>query len=102
MEGSTHPGILLMVRFKSSLDPAELERRYKERLPEFQALPGLLQKYYLHDPSTDEWGGLYLWDSQESLDEYLASDLRKSIPEVYQIVGAPRIDTITVIEPLRP
>jgi hypothetical protein len=102
MAGSMHPGILLIVRFKSSLPPEELVRRYKERLPEFQALPGLIQKYYLHDPSTDEWGGLYLWDSQESLDEYLASDLRRSIPETYQVVGAPRVETVNVIESLRP
>jgi len=101
MVNNTHPGVLLIVRFKTSLTPEELERRYKERLPEFRALPGLLQKYYLHDPSSDEWGGLYLWDSQSSLDEYLASDLRKSIPETYQIVGEPRIETSNVIDILR-
>jgi hypothetical protein len=102
MVNNSHPGIMLIVRFKSSLTPGELERRYKERLPEFRALPGLIQKYYLYDPSSDEWGGLYLWDSQSSLDEYLASDLRKSIPDVYQIVGAPRIETSPVIDILRP
>ena len=102
MVKNTHPGVLLIVRFKSSLTPEELERRYKERLPEFQALPGLVQKYYLYDPSSDEWGGLYLWDSQSSLDHYLASDLRKSIPETYEIVGAPRIETSNVIDILRP
>jgi hypothetical protein len=63
---------------------------------------GLLQKYYLHDPSSDEWGGLYLWDSQESLDQFMASDLRKSIAETYQFVGTPRIETPTVIDILRP
>jgi heme-degrading monooxygenase HmoA len=102
MNGSTHPQILFIVRFKSSLSPEELQRRYRDRLPAFRALPGLIQKYYLHDPATDEWGGLYLWDSQESLDEYLASDLRKSIPETYEIVGAPRVEAVHVIEPLRP
>ena len=102
MVSSNRPGVLLIVRFKSSLPPDELEKRYKERRPEFQALPGLLQKYYLHDPSSDEWGGLYLWDSQESLDEFMASDLRESIPETYQFVGKPRIETPTVIDTLRP
>lgn len=101
MGSSTHPAVLLTVRFKTSLSPDELERRYKERLPEFRALPGLLQKYYLHDPSSDEWGGFYLWDSQASVDEYMKSDLRKSIPETYQIVGVPRIETATVIDILR-
>lgn len=102
MDNIVHPGVLLLVKFKSALDPKELERRYKQRLPEFQALPGLLQKYYLYDPSSDEWGGLYLWDSQESFDAYLQSDLRRSIPEVYEIVGEPRIVTAGVVEALRP
>ena len=101
MVSSAHPGVLLIVKFKSSLTVDELERRYKERLPEFRALPGLLQKYYLHDPSSDEWGGLYLWDSHESLEAYKASDLCKSIPEAYQIVGTPRIETVTVFDVLR-
>jgi len=102
MENKAQPGIMMIVRFKSSLSREEAERRYKERLPEFQALPGLIQKYYLYDPSTDEWGGLYIWDSQASLDDYLKSDLRKSIPEVYEIVGAPRIEVSPVIDTLRP
>ena len=101
MVSDTHPGVLLVVRFKSALATDELERRYKERLPEFRNLPGLLQKYYIHDPASDEWGGIYLWDSQASLNDYLASDLRKSIPDVYEIVGAPRVETHPVADVLR-
>jgi hypothetical protein len=71
-------------------------------MPQFRALPGLLQKYYVHDPATGEWGGVYLWDSQESLEQYKASDLRKSIPETYEIIGTPRVEVCGVIEPLRP
>ena len=93
--------ILLTVKLRSSLSEKELLRIAEERAPEFRAIPGLLQKYYVHDPSSDERGGVYVWDSQESLDEYLASDLRKSIPETYEIVGAPRVETIPVIDTLR-
>ena len=102
MVSKTQPGVLLIVKFKSSLAPDELERRYKERLPDYRAIPGLLQKYYIHDPSADEWGGVYLWDSQASLDKFMESDLRKSIAETYQFVGPPRIETPTVIDVLRP
>ena len=95
-------GVLLLVRFRSSLAPAELVRRYRERMPAFAALPGLLQKYYIHDPSTDEWGGFYHWDSREALQEYLVSDLRKSIPKVYEMIGEVRVETVEVLEMLRP
>ena len=56
---STHPGILLLVRFKSSLPAEELKKRYSERMPLFRDLPGLLQKYYVYDSATEEWGGFY-------------------------------------------
>lgn len=102
MADGGHPAVLFIVRFKSALAPDELERRYKQRMPEFQQLPGLLQKYYIHDQASGEWGGVYLWDSQASLDNYLASDLRKSIPETYEIVGTPRVEASAVIDVLRP
>jgi heme-degrading monooxygenase HmoA len=93
--------ILFLIRFRSALAPEELVRRYRARLPEFRALPGLIQKYYVHDPSTDEWGGFYHWESREALQVYLASDLRKSIPQHYEIIGEPRIETLEVLETLR-
>lgn len=97
-----HPGILLLVRFKSALSADELIKRYTERMPQFRALPGLLQKYYVYDPVSEEWGGFYLWDSQESLEQYKASDLRKSIPETYEIIGQPRLEVLGVKDVLRP
>lgn len=101
MNERNHPSVLLFVKFKSKLTTDEVERRYKDRLPQFRDVPGLLQKYYLQDSATGEWGGLYLWDSQESLDAFLASDLRKTIPETYEFAAPPRIETINVVDVLR-
>ena len=54
------PTIMLIVRgLKSNLAREELERRYKERLPEFRKVKGLIQKYYSYDESTGEWAGIY-------------------------------------------
>jgi len=50
-----------------------MDRRYKERMPQFRELPGLVQKYYSYDEATGEWAGIYLWDSEESLAAYLES-----------------------------
>lgn len=101
MAESDSAGILMLVRFKSKLPIDELTRRYQERMPRFRELPGLVQKYYVSDPSTGEIGGLYVWQSQEALQEYLAGDLRKTIPEAYEIVGEPRILTLDLLETLR-
>lgn len=102
MVAGAQPQIMFFVRFKSSLPAEEVERRYKERLPQFREVPGLLQKYYVYDPATGEWGGCHIFDSQSSLDAYLASDLRKTIAETYQIAGEPRVETITIADVLRP
>ena len=95
------PRFVVTVRFESELDVDEIHRRYPERMPEFRALPGLIQKYYLHDPATDEWCGIYLWDSKASAQAYLQSDLRKTIPQAYGVVGTPRVESFDVIDILR-
>lgn len=94
--------VLLTVRFKSSLPLEELEKRYRKRMPEFAALPGLIQKYYVLDPESGELGGFYVWDSQESLDKFLDSDLRRSIAAAYEASGPPRIEKLTILDTLRP
>ena len=97
----TQPACLLLVKFRSNLPPDELEARYHERMPAFREQSGLLQKYYVRYAETDEWGGLYLWDSRESMQRYLASDLRQSIPGVYEVVGEPRVEAGAVVDVLR-
>jgi hypothetical protein len=102
MPDASNAKVVLIVRFKTRLSPDELRRRYRERLPEFRELPGLLQKYYFYDEAADEWGGLFLWDSPESLQAYLDSDLRKTTASAYDVEGAPRVERLSVLEPLRP
>jgi len=97
------PTIMLTVRgLKSDLPFEELERRARERKPQFQALPGLVQKYYVVDEENGEWAGVYFWDSEESLQAYLASDLRKTIPAAYELKGPPQIERFGVVDVLRP
>lgn len=95
------PALALLVRFQSALSSQEVMRRARERLPDFQALPGLQQKYYLHDEGADEYAGLYLWSSSEDLEDYQASELRATIAETYEVVGSPRIEVYSVFDLLR-
>jgi hypothetical protein len=52
--------------------------------PEYLAIPGLLQKYYLRFQS-GEYGGVYVWDSTASMERYMASELARSICHVYRV-----------------
>ena len=95
------PRIVVVVKFRSELDAAEIRRRYPQRMPRFRELPGLIQKYYLHDTTNNEWCGIYVWDSEEAVQAYLDSDLRKTIPEAYGVVGTPRVESFQVVDILR-
>ena len=95
------PVLVLLVRFKSALSLEEVTRVMEERAPEFRALQGLQQKYYLQDAATGECAGLYLWESSDAFAAYRDSELRASIAEAYQAEGEPRIELYRVMMPLR-
>ena len=98
---AAQPSIMLIVRgLKSELSRNEFERRYKERLPQFRKVKGLIQKYYSYDETTGEWAGIYLWDSEASLLQYLESDLRKSIPAAYELTEPPRVERFPIVDVL--
>lgn len=97
----SQPVLMLLVRFRSSLPYDEIVKVVEERAPEFAALAGLQQKYYLHDPASGEIGGLYLWESPGALAEYRESELRATIAEAYQAIDEPRVEVYQVIRTLR-
>ena len=93
--------ILQIIKLKSSLPEEDLLNKAKERKPQFKAIPGLVQKYYVKTDQPKEYGGIYIWDSPESLQSYRESDLAKSIPEAYEIVEAPNIEIMDILFQLR-
>jgi heme-degrading monooxygenase HmoA len=96
------PMIIQVVAFASGLSIEDAQRVMAERAPQYRALPGLLQKYYVRDPATGELGGISLWDTAESLRVFRASDLARTIASAYRVVGQPRVATFEVLFPLRP
>ncbi len=96
-----HPTYAVLVRLKSELDREEIERIMRERAPQFRALEGLVQKYYLEGTEPGEYGGLYLWRSLEDVVEYRESELAATITAAYQGLGAPSVDVFKVVMPLR-
>jgi heme-degrading monooxygenase HmoA len=97
----SQPELVLLVRLRSSLPRDEVVRVMRERMPEFRALEGLQQKYYLEDVTSGEYAGLYLWRSPADLAHYSASELRASIAEAYGGEGEPRVEVYSVMALLR-
>jgi len=95
------PEVVMRVRFKSDLTFDQVKEIVEERAPEFEALTGLQQKYYLQDVVSGEYAGLYVWESHKALDEFRRSELRASIAEAYQARGEPDIEVYRVFKVLR-
>jgi len=93
--------IVQTVTFKSGLSDKEVRRTIEDRAPRYRALPGLLQKLYIEDKETGEYGGIYVWRDAESLDAFRRSELAETIPEAYKIEGQARRETVEVIYVLR-
>lgn len=93
--------IIQIIKLKTNLAEEELLRRAREREPQFKATPGLLQKYYVKIGESGQYGGIYVWDSPESLKSYRESNLAASIPEAYDIIEAPNIEILDVLFQLR-
>ena len=99
---TSQPGtIMFIVRLKTKLTEEELVRRAKERAPQFRALPGLIQKYYIKTKNPGEFGGVYIWDSMESFNKYKESDLVKSIAAAYELTEPPSTELIDLMFELR-
>lgn len=93
--------IVLYVKFESSLTEEEVLAVADERADDFRALPGLIQKYYVKASEPNHYGGVYIWESMEAMQAYRESDLAMTIPEAYKIVGAPKLEVLDVLFPLR-
>lgn len=84
--------IVQFVQFETTLSEEEVIEIAQGRKDAFRAVPGLIQKYYLKLDKPNHFGGFYIWDSPESMMAFRDSDLAKTIPQSYQVVGAPDVD----------
>lgn len=93
--------IVQMVQFETSLSEVDTIAKAKERLDQFRDVPGLVQKLYLKQHKPNHYCGFYIWRSREDMMAFRESDLAKSIPAAYKVVGAPDIDVLEMMFPLR-
>ncbi|TCO12233.1 hypothetical protein EV652_1309 [Kribbella steppae] len=91
--------VIQIVRFRSALPDERITELFQVRAPEYLAIPGLRQKYYLRFQS-GEYGGVYVWDSAASMERFMASELARSICHVYRVEESVR-DVADVVLALR-
>ncbi|MEN8151339.1 MAG: YdhR family protein [Planctomycetota bacterium] len=93
--------IIQVITFETTLSEEQVLATARERADRFRALPGLVQKYYVRLDRPNRFGGVYLWDSRESMDAYRQSDLAATIAEAYGVVGRPEIQILETLFDLR-
>ena len=93
--------IIQFIRFESALAEGDVLNTANERLDKFRALPGLVQKYYVKLKEPNHYGGIYVWDSMESLSAFRESELAATIPAAYKVVGKPDIEVMETFIQLR-
>jgi len=91
--------VIHIVRFRSALSDKRITALFHARASGYLTIPGLLQKYYLRFRS-GEYGGVYVWDSASSMERFMASDLARSICDVYHVEESVR-DIAEVVLALR-
>lgn len=93
--------VVQFVRFESSLPRDELLAAANERRPLFEAMPGLIQKYYLDLNEPNSYGGFYVWESKEAMAAFRETDTFKGIAVAYGVASQPQVDIFSLIFPLR-
>jgi heme-degrading monooxygenase HmoA len=94
--------IIQFIKLKSSLAEEQLLEIARKRESQFREIPGLVQKYYTKTNEPEEYAGIYIWDSSESMQAFRESELAASIPEAYELVEKPDISLFDVMFQLRP
>ena len=93
--------IVQFVQFETALTEEEVVAVANARLPQFRAIPGLVQKYYLADTEPGYFGGFYLWRSIDDVQQYRESELAATIASAYEGIGAPEVRVFEIVMPLR-
>ncbi len=88
--------IIQIIKFQSNLSLEEVQKITQERAAEFRGVPGLVQKYYFRSEKPGEYGGVYIWDSRESLAAFRDSELAATIPQAYKLHRPPEVEVYEV------
>lgn len=93
---------MLMLTMTPGIENAEANGAMRDRMPAFQDVPGLLQKFYIQAPASTYRGALFFFDSEESLENFQASELALTGGEVYRPAERPSLEVFELLETLYP
>jgi heme-degrading monooxygenase HmoA len=87
--------IVSIVRFRSGLAAEQVQDLYETRSDRYRDVPGLVEKLYVRYRS-GEHGAVYVWESEDALEAFRASDLGRSIGSAYHVEGEPHSEVADV------
>jgi heme-degrading monooxygenase HmoA len=93
---------VVLILFKSDLPKDKVIKNFESRADLYRAVPGLVQKYYVHDESTGHFGGIHIFDSYESAEAFMSSDLVKSIGNAQRSHEPPTVRLLHIDMVLHP
>jgi hypothetical protein len=79
---STLVAVVVKIPIPPKIDCARLESGMAKTVPEFQALPGLVRKYYTVSDD-QKFGGIYLWASRQAAEAHFNGDWRAKMARLY-------------------
>ncbi len=79
MDDKGHTMEVVFILFSSNLPKDKVIKNFEARADLYRAVPGLVQKYYVHDDATGHFGGIHIFDSLQTAEAFMNSDLVKSI-----------------------
>lgn len=89
--------VALQATFPVGFDVDAMWKTAEDRMPAFRQVPGLLQKVYMQDAETGQATGFYIFEDNDALDAYVASDLFASIRDAYRLNEPPEFRRLHVV-----
>jgi heme-degrading monooxygenase HmoA len=93
--------IVQIVKFETSLSKDELVAVAESRTDQYRATPGLIEKFYCQCAEPNHYAGVLIWDSMESIQAFSGTELAKTIPTAYKMIGQPNIEVMNSMFELR-
>jgi hypothetical protein len=88
-------GMKVTFTLKKKLPQEELRGLLGQLVGVYKGVPGLKEKYFFEDLASGESGGIYVFESQETLDKYIGSEVWKNVVEA-NAVADPKIEKFVI------